>query len=119
MSSKKQLEKLSKGFELPTPPERSNVSEEAAAQFLDAEPTKVKATEVKQKSSSRTAKSKAATTPATSKGEGTGRLRRSESGERMSIYLPPDIAEKLRVRCALDRRSLSDAVTEAVAGWLS
>lgn len=116
MSSKKQLEKLSKGFELPRPPERSTVSEEAAARFLEPESRKAetkKARPTRKKPSDQHRKQ-----PDSQKGEGKSRLRRNESGERMSIYLPPDIAEKLRVRCALDRRSLSDAVTEAVVGWL-
>jgi hypothetical protein len=51
-------------------------------------------------------------TPATS------RLRRDEQGERISAYIPPELAEALRVRCARERRSVSDAVTEALGLWL-
>jgi plasmid stability protein len=32
----------------------------------------------------------------------------------MVVYLPPELATELRVRCARERRSLSDAVTAAV-----
>lgn len=46
------------------------------------------------------------------------RLRRPERGERISVYVPPELAEALRVRCARERRSVSDAVTEALATWL-
>lgn len=46
------------------------------------------------------------------------RLRRDKLGERVAVYLPPKMAERLRVRCAKDRRSVSDAVTEAVDMWL-
>ena len=46
------------------------------------------------------------------------RLRRVERGERVAVYLPAEIAEALRVRCARERRSASDAVTEAVRMWL-
>jgi len=45
-------------------------------------------------------------------------LRRAESGERVSVYLPPALAQGLRVRCAKERRSVSDAVTAAVRAWL-
>ncbi len=46
------------------------------------------------------------------------RLRRPTLGERVTVYLPPDMAQRLRVRCAAERRSLSDAVTEALCRWL-
>lgn len=46
------------------------------------------------------------------------RLRRLERGERVSVYIPPEMAEALRVRCARERRSVSDAVTEALTAWL-
>jgi hypothetical protein len=35
-----------------------------------------------------------------------------------SFYLPPEIAVQLRIAAASDRRSVSDAVTEAVSEWL-
>lgn len=43
------------------------------------------------------------------------RLRREESGERLAIYLPPELAMELRMLCVRERRSVSDAVTDAVA----
>jgi hypothetical protein len=51
--------------------------------------------------------------------ENSSKLRRSERGERVSVYLPVELAAALRVACASSRRSLSDAVTEAVGEWLA
>lgn len=83
---------LSAGFALPTPPKRTPVAEVTAARFTVAEEPKA--------------------SPAS-----TSRLRRAELGERMVVYLPPELATELRVRCARERRSLSDAVTAAVEAW--
>lgn len=47
------------------------------------------------------------------------KLRRQERGERLSAYVPPELAESLRVRCAREHRSVSDAVTEALSAWIS
>lgn len=83
------------GFKLPTKPaSKPAVNEERAAAFVAA----VEAP---------------APPPA-----GASRLRRAERGERLAIYLPPELATALRVRCAHDHRSASDAVTEAVRAWL-
>jgi hypothetical protein len=49
---------------------------------------------------------------------GASRLRRESLGDRVTVYLPPELAEGLRVRCARERRSVSDAVTEAVFAWM-
>lgn len=87
--AKKKGEALAKGFELPKKPKRTDVPEEAAEEFEKAEP--------------KTDSSK---------------LRRPARGERISPYLPPEVAEELRVKCVRERRSLSDAVTEAVRDWL-
>jgi hypothetical protein len=46
------------------------------------------------------------------------RLRADERGERLNCYVPADLATKLRVRCAVERRSLSDAVVAALEAWL-
>jgi hypothetical protein len=46
------------------------------------------------------------------------RLRAEERGERLNLYVPSDLATKLRVRCAVERRSLSDAVVAALEAWL-
>jgi hypothetical protein len=83
--------KLAQGFALPKAPARTPVKDQAATKFV---------------------KSERKGRPSAS------RLRREGGGERLAIYLPPDIAEELRVRCARERRSISDAVTEAVSGWL-
>ena len=45
-------------------------------------------------------------------------LRRQESGARISVYIPPEMEEALRMRCARERRSKSDAVTAAIGQWL-
>lgn len=88
---------LAKGFavvtKLPGKPQRTAVSETAAQAFEAAgqrEPTKPKASS----------------------------LRRGVGGARVAVYLPAELEQGLRVRCATDRRSISDAVTEAVAKWL-
>lgn len=44
--------------------------------------------------------------------------RRAERGERLTVYLPAELAKTLRVHCAVNDRSVSDAVTEAVATFL-
>jgi hypothetical protein len=82
--------KLAGGFTLPKAPARTPVKDQAATRFVKAERKPSRAS----------------------------RLRREISGERLAIYLPPDVAEELRVRCARERRSISDAVTEAVSTWL-
>lgn len=82
---------LASGFALPSAPKRTPVAETKASRFT-------------------TAGDKAP--PSSS-----SRLRRAELGERVVVYLPPDLATELRVRCARERRSLSDAVTAAVEAW--
>lgn len=85
---------LANGFALPSPPKRTPVAETTAKRFTLAEEPKAK-------------------TPAAP-----SKLRRAELGERVAIYLPPELAAELRVRCARERRSLSDGVTTAVEAWL-
>lgn len=46
------------------------------------------------------------------------RRRRAVPGERLALYLPKELAHELRVAAVTDRRSLSDAVTDAVREWL-
>jgi hypothetical protein len=85
---------LAKGFKLPAQPRRAPVTEAKARQFVEREARE------------------GTTKPSSSS------LRRNESGERVSVYLPPEMAKDLRVRCAKERRSVSDAVTDAVKAWL-
>lgn len=47
------------------------------------------------------------------------KLRAAERGERLTIYLPPAVARALRMRCADQNRSASDAVATAVLAWLT
>lgn len=42
------------------------------------------------------------------------KLRRDEGGVRVAGYLPPELEHELRMHCARERRSVSDALTEAV-----
>lgn len=84
--------KLAAGFSLPSPPPRTEVREDVAQRFERVERSK------SPKSSSR--------------------LRRETLGERLAIYVPPELAERVRVRCAKDRRSISDAVTVALEAWM-
>lgn len=87
-------DELAKGFALPKAPQRSVVPETTARKFER--------------------------TPAAAVDSSVGsKLRRPERGERLSAYVPPELAESLRVRCARERRSVSDAVTEALSAWLS
>jgi hypothetical protein len=61
----------------------------------------------------------AAKVPAPAAAAPASRLRRDESGERVVAYVPTELATDLRVTCARSRRSMSDAVTEALTMWLS
>lgn len=82
---------LQAGFSLPAAPRRTAVAEPVAARFTiatDAKPARA------------------------------SRMRRPTLGERVAVYLPPELAEELRVRCAKERRSLSDAITHAVEAWV-
>lgn len=82
---------LTHGFALPKAPKRSAVPESQARKF-----------------------ERAAATPTASD----SRLRRVERGERISAYVPPEIAEEVRVRCVREKRSVSDVVTELLERWL-
>jgi hypothetical protein len=42
------------------------------------------------------------------------KLRRETRGERVAGYLPAELEHELRMFCARERRSVSDALTEAV-----
>lgn len=85
---------VASGFALPSPPKRTPIAEPTAQRFTLAEERPAKAS----------------ATPS--------KLRRAELGERVAVYLPPELAAELRVRCARERRSLSDAVTAAVEAWV-
>lgn len=48
------------------------------------------------------------------------RLRREKAaGERLTVHVPSDLARELRVMCAGERRSISDATTEALRDWMN
>jgi hypothetical protein len=79
---------------LPQPP-RSAISDEAAEKFVNgAEP--------------------GAARPRT----GPTQRRSDAKGERINVHLTPQLDRSLRVRCALERRSLRNAIEEAVAAWM-
>src|SRR3990172_6112 len=88
-------DELAKGFSLPAIPKRTEIPEEAALRFLQGKQAE-----------------KVVSAPRPS------RLRRAGNGQRVAISLPPDAAVALRIRCAQERRSVSDAVTEVVTVWL-
>jgi hypothetical protein len=45
------------------------------------------------------------------------RLRRVGQGERVTLYLPPELVKQVRLLCVEERRSMSDAATEALTEW--
>ena len=51
-------------------------------------------------------------------GRASSKLRRDEPGERLVLNVSPDLARRLRLRCAEDRCSLSHAAAEALESWL-
>jgi hypothetical protein len=84
---------LAKGFKLPkAQPQRAPVREEDARRF------------------------ESSTGP--TRGARSSPRRRAESGERLTAYVPPELKIALEVRCAQERRSVSDAVTEALDAWM-
>jgi hypothetical protein len=88
---------LAEGFVLPSIPKRTLVAAPVAERF--------------------TAVSNDAEAPATTPTPKGSKLRSAGQGERVVVYLPTDLATDLRVRCARERRSLSDAMTAAVEAW--
>jgi hypothetical protein len=37
----------------------------------------------------------------------------------LTVYLPPKLVAAIRKRCVTERRSLSDALTEAAEAWMN
>lgn len=105
---------LATGFALPTPPRRTVVPSDTAEKFTEAEEGSRVSTPVATAPRLVPPLSEAAS-PA--KGKTSSRQRRAELGERVVVYLPPELVTELRVTCARERRSLSDAVTAAVGSW--
>lgn len=58
------------------------------------------------------ATSKPAATPTSSA------KRRAERGEKLTIYLPPELAQEVRLEAIRRRCSVSHAMTEAAQAWL-
>ena len=52
-------------------------------------------------------------------GKPASKLRRDEPGERLVLNVPPELARRLRIACAEDRQSLSNAAAEAIEAWLA
>ncbi len=90
---------LAGGFALPKPPKRTPVPEPEAERFVEA--MELAETQSVRRRSPKESK-----------------LRRASRGERVAVYLPPEIVEQLRIRCVQERRSVSDAVSDAVTAWL-
>lgn len=99
MATAKKLDRS--GFKLPPKPPAAHVVDEVrAAAFIGATDAPPIAP---------------STTPAARKAT---KLRAAERGERLTIYLPPSVARALRMRCADENRSASDAVAAALRAWL-
>ncbi|MCS6759274.1 MAG: DNA-binding protein [Candidatus Devosia euplotis] len=45
-------------------------------------------------------------------------LRRAERGERLQVYLPPELEIEVRVKAARERCSMSDLVTRSLEMYL-
>lgn len=91
MTVKPKQSEVAAGMRLPRTPKRTEVSDDVAARFV-GDPVDAP----KQPS----------------------QRKRPDRGERLTVYIPPGLASDLRVLCAQQRRSLSDAVTEAVNKWI-
>ena len=94
MSKKSHLSAAAFNLRLPDPPPHTPVPEDHVQRFEQREPVVPRAT------------------PAAS------RLRRNKLGERVAVYMPPELVAQLRHRSVAERRSVSDAVTEAVSEWM-
>jgi hypothetical protein len=90
VSGSDQKGKLAEGFTLPKPPPRTPVEVPEAEAFTRKEKKQPRQS----------------------------RKRRVTAGERVSGYVPPELAESVRERCFREKRSLSDALTEALGAWV-
>jgi hypothetical protein len=109
--------------DLPKLPVRTPVPEPEAERFVEeAAPPAEPPAKPKPAAPARSAPARAprlSSSKAPTQSASSSRLRRDEAGERVVAYVPPDLATDLRVACARSRRSMSDAVTEALTMWLS
>jgi hypothetical protein len=96
----------------PKPPPVAPVAEDDAQRFERSEEKAGLAQAV----ASRTAPPVSAPSDQPKRGS---RLKRDSLGERVTVYLPPKLAEAVRRRCVRERRSVSDALTEATEMWMS
>ncbi len=125
MGRLKKIEQLGDGFALPKPPARTTVNEAAAARLeaslegVEPGTADLESGRAQTKQASGAPKRRKKRSSVDSDEEPKSRLRRDGGGERVNVYMPPTLVSRLRVQCALDRRSLSDAVTAAVEAWLS
>ncbi len=106
MGTSKKQKDVARGFAVPKAPVRTEVPEAEAARFVEGKAAKQKAapaTPPEPVDVSTTTVTRRATAK-----------RRLERGERLTLYLPPELAAELRVYAARAGRSVSDAVTEAV-----
>lgn len=110
-------DKLAAGFKpkLPPPPKQTPVPEGQAMQFEQAKDARPPQEPPLREELPQASPPQG---PPSAGRKGSRRRSPSEPGERVTVYLPPDVATELRVRCAQDRRSLSDAITEATEVWL-
>jgi hypothetical protein len=87
---------LADAFDLPPPKARTPIPDESAERFVEP----------------------AATPQPQPKKVKKSKLRREGPGERVNAYLPPELAEGLREIAFRERRSVSDALSEAVRQWI-
>lgn len=121
MSGKSNVSKISDGFDLPTPKPRVVVDPIAQEKFIAGDVVPMRAPEqlvVEEHVDSVETKRAGAPAPRKPKGRGLSRMRRDEMGERLTTYVDPDIAMELRLFCVHERRSVSDAVNEALRRFL-
>jgi hypothetical protein len=106
---------LAMGFAIPTAPRRTLVPVETAERFTKAEDAPANASADVSSEAERVSVVPQPRRPSARRPS--SRQRRGEAGERIVIYIPTELATDLRVRCARERRSLSDAVTTALEKW--
>lgn len=110
---------LGDAFALPPAKPRTPVADEQASSFVEAKPLAL-ATEVGPLQSRQLAAIVSAAEVGLRKRPAkASKLRRDDiDGARVNVYVPKDIEERLRERAFRERRSISDAVTEALEQWL-
>lgn len=128
---------LAQGFNLPKPPPRTPLDERSVEQFtsgekaalLAQEPSlpdllaqsganNVELDEPAEEEAEVVASGPVSVARSAPAKHGTSKRRREDPGERVTVYLPSELATELRLLCVRKRYSVSHAMTEAVQRWL-